>query len=142
MPRYRFVSAVAPLIIALGALLLLVAASVEIVPALRAWLGQGVPLPRELMLHALIAGAALLLGAAVLMMRRSGQRTEAAEEALRESEARMRLVANSVPALISYVDREQRYRFSNLTYDDWFGIAHESMHGRTVAEVFGEDAYQ
>ena len=141
MPRYRF-SAVAPLIIALGALLLFVAAATEIVPTLRAWLGAGVPLPRELMLHALIAGAALLLAAAVLMMRRSGRRTEAAEEALRESEARMRLVANSVPALISYVDREQRYRFSNLTYDEWFGIAHENMHGRTVAEVFGEDAYQ
>jgi diguanylate cyclase (GGDEF)-like protein/PAS domain S-box-containing protein len=142
MPRYRYVSAVAPLMIALGALLLFVAATAEIVPALRAWLGAGEPLPRELMLHALVAGAALLLVAAVMLMRRSGQRTEAAEEALRESEARMRLVANSVPALISYVDREQRYRFSNLTYDDWFGIAHESMHGRTVAEVFGEDAYQ
>ena len=141
MPRYRFVSAFAPLIIALGALLLFVAAATEIVPALRAWLGAGAPLPRELMLHTLIASAALLLVAAVLMMRRSGRRTEAAEEALRESEARMRLVANSVPALISYVDREQRYRFSNRTYDDWFGIAHESMHGRTVAEVFGDEAY-
>jgi diguanylate cyclase (GGDEF)-like protein/PAS domain S-box-containing protein len=50
-------------------------------------------------------------------------------------------VANNVPALISYVDREQRYRFSNRTYDDWFGIAHEQMQGRTVAEVFGEEAY-
>jgi len=55
-----------------------------------------------------------------------------------ESEARLRLVANSEPALISYVDREQRYRFSNRTYDEWFGIAHERMQGRTVAEVFGE----
>ena len=90
MPRYRFVSAAAPLIIALGALLLLVAAAIEIVPALHAWLVAGAALPRELMLHALVAGAALLLGAAELMMRRSGQRTEAAEEALRESEARMR----------------------------------------------------
>ena len=59
------------------------------------------------------------------MTRRSVQRTAAAEAALRESEERMRLVANNVPALISYVDREQRYRFSNRTYDDWFGIAHE-----------------
>ena len=42
-------------------------------------------------------------------------------------------MANNVPALISYVDREQRYRFSNRTYDDWFGIAHEQMLGRTLA---------
>jgi diguanylate cyclase (GGDEF)-like protein/PAS domain S-box-containing protein len=142
MPKPRPVSSVAPLIIAFGALLLFGAAMGEIVPALHAWMGAGVPLPRELMLHALVAAAALLLAAAVLVMRRSGRRTQAAEEALRESEARLRLVANSVPALISYVDRDQRYRFSNRTYDDWFGIAHERMQGRTVAEVFGEEAYE
>src|SRR4051812_28477478 len=142
MPRYRFLSALAPLSVALGALLLFLAAMIEIVPSVRAWFIAGTPLPPELVLHALVAAAALLLAAAVLMMRRSGRRTEAAEGALRESEARMRLVANSVPALISYVDREQRYRFSNLTYDDWFGIAHQSMHGRTIAEVFGDEAYE
>src|SRR5262245_51481175 len=142
MPQSRFISVVAPLIITLGALLLLVAAASEIVAAVQNWLGAGTPLPGELMLHVLVAGAALLLAAAVLVMRRSGRRTEAAEEALRESEARLRLVANSVPALISYVDREQRYRFSNRTYDDWFGIAHESMQGRTLAEVFGAEAHE
>ncbi len=60
---------------------------------------------------------------------------------LRESEERLRLIANNVPALISYVDREQRYRYSNRTYNEWFGIPHESMQGRTVAEVFGDEAY-
>src|SRR5688572_22080353 len=142
MPQSRVASVAAPLIIALGALLLLFAAAIEIVPAAHAWLLSDTPLPRELILHALIAASAVLLGAAVLVMRRSGRRTELAEHALRESEARLRLMANSVPALISYVDREQRYRFSNRTYDDWFGIAHEGMHGRTVAEVFGDEAYQ
>src|SRR5688572_283327 len=141
MPQSRVASVAAPLIIALGALLLLFAAAIEIVPAAHAWLLSDTPLPRELILHALIAASAVLLGAAVLVMRRSGRRTELAEHALRESEARLRLMANSVPALISYVDREQRYRFSNRTYDNWFGIAHEGMHGRTVAEVFGEEAY-
>ena len=122
-------------------MLLVLTAGAEIVLALRIWLaGQG-PLPRELILHMLVACAALLLAASVLMTRRSVKRTVAAEAALRESEERMRLVANNVPALISYVDREQRYRFSNRTYDAWFGIAHERMAGRTVAEVFGEEAY-
>ncbi len=89
-----------------------------------------------------IAGAAaLLLAAAVLMNRRSVRRTVAAEAARHDSEERLRLIANSVPALISYIDREQRYRFSNRTYDDWLGIGHQEMLGRTVAEVFGEQAY-
>ena len=131
----------APVLVALGAAILILSAGVEIVQELRAWLAGVATWPRELMLHVLIAGAALLLASAVIMTRRSAQRTEEAEAALRESEERLRLIANNVPALISYIDREQRYRFSNRTYDDWFGIAHERMHGRTIAEIFGDEAY-
>src|SRR5881392_2772300 len=93
------------------------------------------------MLHVLIGGTALLLASAVIMMRRSTERQEKAEAALRESEERLRLIANNVPALISYVDHEQRYRFSNRTYDDWFGIPYQRMQGRTVSEIFGDEAY-
>src|SRR5437588_12985431 len=131
----------APVLVALGAAILIFTAGAEIVAELRAWFAGVATWPRELMLHVLIAGAALLLASAVIMTRRSAQRTEEAEAALRESEERLRLIANNVPALISYVDREQRYRFSNRTYDDWFGIAHERMHGRTIAEIFGDEAY-
>jgi diguanylate cyclase (GGDEF)-like protein/PAS domain S-box-containing protein len=129
------------LVIVAGALLLAAAGGFEIVQELRLWFARGGPLPSAMMMHVLVVGASLLLLAAVLLNRRASRRTVAAESALRESEERLRLVANNVPALISYVDREQRYRFSNRTYDDWFGIAHEHMQGRTVAEVFGEEAY-
>jgi diguanylate cyclase (GGDEF)-like protein/PAS domain S-box-containing protein len=137
----HLVRPLAPLLVALGAAILIFTAGAEIVSAIRTWLAGGGPWPRELMLHVLIAGAALLLASAVIMNRRSAQRTEEAEAALRESEERLRLIANNVPALISYVDRDQRYQYSNRTYDDWFGIPHEGMHGRTIAEVFGDDAY-
>src|SRR5690348_4333623 len=131
----------APLLIGIGAAILVLTAGLEIVSAIRTWLTGGGPWPRELMLHVLIAGAALLLASAVIINRRSTQRMEEAESALRESEERLRLIANNVPALISYVDRDQRYRYSNRTYDEWVGIRHESMQGRTVAEVFGDEAY-
>ncbi|HEX6268556.1 MAG TPA: EAL domain-containing protein [Burkholderiales bacterium] len=124
-----------------GALLVVAAAGIEMLPEVRAWLAGETPWPQGVMLDALVAGSAALLAAAVLMTRRSVERTAAAEEALRESEERLRLVANNVPALISYLDREQRYRFSNRTYDDWLGIPQSDMHGRSVAEVFGEEAY-
>src|SRR5439155_23565662 len=124
-----------------GAALLIGVATLEIAHTLTVYLASDAPLPRELMLHVLVLGAALLLVAAVLMARRSAERTAAAEAALRESEERLRLVANNVPALISYVDREQRYRYSNRTYNDWVGIPHEGMQGRTVAEVCGDEAY-
>jgi diguanylate cyclase (GGDEF)-like protein/PAS domain S-box-containing protein len=123
-----------------GALVLLLVAGAEILAGLRASLA-GAPLPGDFALHVLVAGAALLLAAAVLVTRRSARRTAEAEAARRESEERLRLVTDNVPALISYVDREQRYRFANRTYADWFGIEHEKMPGRTLAEVFGEEVY-
>ena len=137
----HLVPRLAPLLIGIGAAILVLTAGLEIVSAIRTWLAGGGPWPRELMLHVLIAGAALLLASAVIINRRSTQRMEEAESALRESEERLRLIANNVPALISYVDRDQRYRYSNRTYDGWVGIRHESMQGRTVAEVFGDEAY-
>jgi diguanylate cyclase (GGDEF)-like protein/PAS domain S-box-containing protein len=130
-----------PVVAIVGAAILIVVAGIQIAVGMQAWLTAGEPLPKELMLHVLVAGSALLLAAAVVMTRRSTRRTVTAEAARRESEERLRLIANNVPALISYVDRDQRYRFSNRTYDDWFGIAHEKMHGRTVAEVFGTQAH-
>src|SRR5258706_9986256 len=137
----HLVRPLAPLLVAAGAAILIFTAGAEIAAAIRSWLFAGQPWPHELMLHVLIAGAALLLASAVIMTRRSAQRTEEAEAALRESEERLRLIANNVPALISYVDREQRYQYSNRTYADWFGIQHEGMRGKTIAEIFGDEIY-
>ncbi len=130
-----------PVFVVAGALILLLVAGVEIFTGMRNWLSGAAPWPSELVLHMLVAGAALLLAASVLATRRSARRTEEAEAARRESEERLRLIADNVPALISYVDREQRYVFANRTYGDWFGLEHEKMRGRTIAEVFGEEVY-
>ena len=138
MPKGRLLPLVAPLVIVGGALLVFSVAVMEVSSALRGYLAGGDIGFKDIVIHGLLAASVLLIVAAVLMGQRALRRIAAAENALRESEERLRLVANNVPALISYVDREQRYRFSNRTYGDWFGIAHEQMHGRTVAEVFGE----
>jgi diguanylate cyclase (GGDEF)-like protein/PAS domain S-box-containing protein len=95
------------------------------------------------LLFAMLSGiAVLLVGATALIMHRGLRRTAAAEAAMRESEERLRHIANNVPALISYLDREQRFRFSNKTYEDWFGVAPARMPGRSVAEVFGDSVYE
>ena len=136
----RLLVPLASALVVLGALVLIAASSAEIALGLRGALA-GMPWPPGVLLDALVAGSALLLCVAVLITRRSMLRTANVERALRESEERLRLVANNVPALISYLDRESRFRFSNRTYDDWFGIAQERMLGRTVAEVFGEEIH-
>jgi diguanylate cyclase (GGDEF)-like protein/PAS domain S-box-containing protein len=62
--------------------------------------------------------------------------------ALGQSEQRLRLVTDHVPAFISYVDRDRRYRFANALYRDFFGLEPRSLIGKTVREVRGEAAYQ
>ena len=60
---------------------------------------------------------------------------------MRESEKQLRLIADALPALVSYVDAEHRYQFVNKTYTDWFGHKPEEIIGKHVREVLGEAAY-
>ena len=64
-----------------------------------------------------------------------------AQEALRENEAQLRLVADNLPALIAYADNEQRYRFANRTCAQWYGRPAEAILGQTVAEL-QQDEYE
>ena len=50
-------------------------------------------------------------------------------------------MADAVPILIGYVDRDERYRFVNRAYEAWFGVDRADMEGRTVLEVLGESNY-
>lgn len=64
------------------------------------------------------------------------------EAKLRESEAQLRLALDAVPVLISYVDANERYRFNNAGYEEWFGLPHRALVGRHVKDVVGEEAYE
>ena len=64
-----------------------------------------------------------------------------AEQALRRSEARLRVIADNIPALVAYIDAEERYRFNNRAYEDWFGIPRDRFVGRRIREVWGEEHY-
>jgi PAS domain S-box-containing protein len=64
-----------------------------------------------------------------------------AEAALRGSEERLRLVADALPVLVSFVDRNETYRFANRYYLNWFGIAPDDIIGKTLRELLGETVY-
>jgi PAS domain S-box-containing protein len=63
------------------------------------------------------------------------------ENALRENELRLRTITDNIPALIGYVDADQRYRFANKAYHDWHGNTPEQLYGRSLREVVGDDHY-
>lgn len=64
-----------------------------------------------------------------------------AEEQLRDSEARFRLLVNNMPVLMAYVDEEQRYRLANQKYWEWLDIDPDQVIGKTIRDVVGEALY-
>ncbi len=65
-----------------------------------------------------------------------------AEWALRDSEHRLRLVTDAIPALIAYVDAGQRYRFTNKPYEEWFGRSRSEINGRQMRDVLNAEDYE
>jgi PAS domain S-box-containing protein len=65
-----------------------------------------------------------------------------AQQALTESEAHLELLRDTVPAMIFYLDAEQRYRSYNGVFKEWFGVTGKEAIGKTVLEFLGEAAYQ
>ena len=55
--------------------------------------------------------------------------------AFEESARKLRLITDSVPCLIAYVDASERYQFNNAAYERWIGVPPEGIHGRPVDEV-------
>lgn len=54
-----------------------------------------------------------------------------------ENETWLRLMADSLPLSIVYIDRDFRYRFVNKTYESWYGRTRDDIYGRGVEEVLG-----
>jgi PAS domain S-box-containing protein len=56
---------------------------------------------------------------------------------LRRSEAQMRLITDSIPALIAYFDRDGVYRYINRGFHDWFGLDTTNPGGVSAKQYFG-----
>lgn len=62
-------------------------------------------------------------------------------EALRESERRLRLITDAMPALISYISGERRYEFANKTFENWFDRPSSDIEGMYLWQVLGDAEY-
>jgi diguanylate cyclase (GGDEF)-like protein/PAS domain S-box-containing protein len=58
-----------------------------------------------------------------------------------ESEMRLRTITDNLPALITYIDRDEKITFANATYREWMGVDPARLLGRHVSEVAGEELY-
>jgi len=65
------------------------------------------------------------------------QRVVQRTEALRRSESQMRLITDTIPALIAYFDSSQTYRYANLGYCNWFNKTAEDVVGNSIHNIIG-----
>ncbi|MEO8024141.1 ATP-binding protein [Polaromonas sp.] len=93
----------------------------------------------------MIAGMLLLRILVTPLVRKlvqSEKDARAASDLLRNSESQLRDVTDNMPALLSYIDADQRYRFHNLAYEENLGLSPAQIDGKHMREVLGEEIYQ
>src|SRR5208282_3529171 len=56
-------------------------------------------------------------------------------------EERLRLVIGVVPAMIAYVDAQERFVYCNRAYQETFKLTGKKIIGCSVSEVFGKKTY-
>ena len=59
----------------------------------------------------------------------------------RESESQLKLIMDTVPAGVSYFDKEQRFLFANEQYENLLGLSPNELVGKTLEEAIGKKAY-
>ena len=57
------------------------------------------------------------------------------------SAQQLRLVTDSLPVLIAYLDHEERFQFANQAYEAWSNQTPDELLGQTVRAVVGERTY-
>jgi PAS domain S-box-containing protein len=97
---------------------------------------------QNLLLEARVKARTTELEMANARLAHANAEIDAIAHALRRSEMRLELIIDSIPALVAYVDRNEGYQFANLGYAQWFGLSKETIVGKTIKAVFGDDTYR
>ncbi len=77
----------------------------------------------------------------ITSLRRAQAEIRESMSGLAQSEARLRLITDDLPVLVSLIDDQFRYRFVNAGYERWFGVSKEEILGRSMEEVLGEATF-
>lgn len=102
---------------------------------------------RLLMIGVIVVGVIVIGGFLYQQRRANGRlshayaRTRQSEVALAASQQRLRAITDNIPAIVSHVDRDERYTFSNAFMQRLFGIDESNILGRSVREVRGDAVY-
>ncbi|WP_290873136.1 ATP-binding protein, partial [Aquabacterium sp.] len=63
-------------------------------------------------------------------------------QALEDSTHMLQHILDGIPGLVGYWDQNQRNRFANRAYGEWFGQPPEAIKGRHLRELLGPSLYE
>ena len=104
----------------------------------------------SIVLGVLASGSLLALLLYLALMRAHRASTEAAEAEARARESselaargahQLALMMDAVPALVSFIDADERYVIVNRRYEEWFGLPRARIEGQSVREMVGPETY-
>jgi diguanylate cyclase (GGDEF)-like protein/PAS domain S-box-containing protein len=116
--------------------------------------GEGPVLNRHIELPALCRDGREIPLELTITVQREGNRVEfpcflrdiserkRAEAVLVQQQATLRAVTDAIPALVAFIDTEERYQFCNRQYLAIFGIEPEAMLGRSMHDFYGDELYR
>ncbi len=64
---------------------------------------------------------------------------KAAESALERQRALLRTIIDSVPAMVGYIDPQERLVHHNIAFEQWLGRSFAQLHGRPLREALPRD---
>lgn len=74
-------------------------------------------------------------------LREALDRNGAIADSLARSEARIRLITDSIPALVAYFGNDRRYHYVNRGYHEWFGLDTANTAAINARHFLGTDTY-
>ncbi|RYF50910.1 MAG: diguanylate cyclase [Cytophagaceae bacterium] len=81
------------------------------------------------------------IGALAATFNRMANTLQLRNDLIQRSQEELRQITDNLPALISYIDRERRFRFVNRVYEAWLGRSTVSLLGQSLEEVYGSASY-
>ena len=60
---------------------------------------------------------------------------------VQRSESLLRLITDTLPSLVAFIDANEHYLFTNRAYEQYRGLSSEQVRGRHVREVLGPEAH-
>lgn len=82
------------------------------------------------------------LEAQAVELREQTEELAAANRKAVARESELRLIMDTTPALISYLNADFRYRWVNKNYEHWFGYTLGKVKGQYIWDVLGSDAWR